>query len=334
MRTKTKTCHPIGRTTFVLTLATALASGTVTAGPVTVPTTFSGGTPAVAAEVNGNFAAVTDAVNDNDARVAQLEAENAALNDRILELETFIGDLRDVLSLENDNQGNPAVVFSGVNVHVNNGEGQTNTINALGNLIIGYDESVQEGEPVCSNGAFENEETCLAMGHVFALSHKSGSHTLIIGPRNNYSQYGGLVVGEESTVNGGLSTALGFGNNAGGFASTVTGGSSNTVTGKLSNVTGGTDNLASGTASSVGGGRDNMATGHFSSVSGGSANLASGFSVSVSGGNLNTAVGHTSSVSGGQSNIATGILSTVGGGNNREATGNLSWRAGNLEEAN
>lgn len=47
------------------------------AGPLTVPTNFSAGTPAVAAEVNGNFTAVKTAVDDNDSRITALETAPA-----------------------------------------------------------------------------------------------------------------------------------------------------------------------------------------------------------------------------------------------------------------
>lgn len=45
----------------------------VSASELTIPNSFSAGTPAVADEVNANFDAVAVAVNDNDARIASLE---------------------------------------------------------------------------------------------------------------------------------------------------------------------------------------------------------------------------------------------------------------------
>lgn len=44
------------------------------AGDLTVPNTFTAGTPAVASEVNANFDAVETEVDDNDARISDLEA--------------------------------------------------------------------------------------------------------------------------------------------------------------------------------------------------------------------------------------------------------------------
>ena len=60
MQTGVRTCG------FVSSL---LISSAAMAGPVTIPTTFSSGTPAMAAEVNGNFTAVKTAVDDNDGRI-------------------------------------------------------------------------------------------------------------------------------------------------------------------------------------------------------------------------------------------------------------------------
>lgn len=48
------------------------------ASELTIPNTFSAGTPAVADEVNANFSAVETAVNDNDGRIAALEMADGA----------------------------------------------------------------------------------------------------------------------------------------------------------------------------------------------------------------------------------------------------------------
>ena len=50
----------------------------VSASELTIPNSFSAGTPAIAAEVNENFDAVAVAVNDNNARIAAMETGTGA----------------------------------------------------------------------------------------------------------------------------------------------------------------------------------------------------------------------------------------------------------------
>lgn len=297
------------------------------AGDLTIPNTFQANTPAVAAHVNANFSAIETAVDDNHARIAQLENQVstleadattansqisqlvsqvttlegtvAALDNRIADLEAviasmpdaatveFINNLAAVVALQNDAQGRPSVVFSGVNVHVNNGTGMTTSVNGLGNLVVGYDEARTTG------------------------NDKNGSHNVVIGRRNNYSQYGGLVAGNM-----------------------------NTISGAFASVTGGSANIASGANSSVSGGFQNQAAGGNSSVSGGSLNIAGdtvnggGNYSSISGGLANTASGDYSSVSGGSANTASGENSSVSGGNSRSAIDIDDWVAGGMTQDN
>lgn len=75
---------------------------------------------------------------------------------------------------------------------------------------------------------------------------RSGSHNGVMGSQNNYSSYGGLVVGYFNTATGQ-------------FAS-VSGGSYNTASGLGASVSGGEYNTASGDHSFVGGGEDPMTT--------------------------------------------------------------------------
>ena len=302
----------INRTVIVVVACTfaALASDSADADPVTTPNMFTSGSPAVAAEVNANFLAFEAAVNDNDARIQSLQAENeefAKTNDdlllRVQELEAFIVELRAVMSLQDDNQGNPAVVFSGVNVQINNGQGATESINGLGNLIVGYDEPTQITDAVCSDGQFESEADCLANNETFSAIHKSGSHNVIVGQEHNYSRSGALIAGFQNTVNA-----------------------------DNSSVTGGLGNRASGNRSSVSGGSFNTASGSSSSVSGGLSNQASGSTSTVSGGRLNAAIGSESSISGGSRNRSNADQSSVSGGRRRETNDEFDWVAGSLTE--
>jgi len=331
----------------------------VQAGQVDTITKFSSGTKAVAAEVNGNFTEHSSQINDNDDQIA-------ALLSRVVALETKLASV----SLETVN-GQPTVRFSGVNVQVVNGLGNTLTINGLGNLLIGYDEeNLVGGTERCSLGitdpggiAIITMGDCTTAGGTWALSHKTGSHYLVTGSDHNYSSFGGLVAGFRNTVNTKFATVSGGSTNiASGVASSVSGGIENVARGNRSSVSGGTINVASGEDSSVSGGFSNTASGNSSSANGGSFstasgnrssvsgglnstasgvdssvvggnnNVASGIRSSVSGGAVNTASGFQSSVGGGTNNIADGINSSVSGGSSSSAPGTDDWAAGSLFE--
>lgn len=191
------------------------------------------------------------------------------------------------------------VYIEGANLHVQNGVGQTDSSNGLGNVIIGYNELRQSG------------------------NDRTGSHMLVVGKQLNYTSYGGIVEGELNTTSGAFASVTGGQTNtASGINSSVTGGVGNEASGNQSSVTGGADNTAGGLFSSVTGGRASRATGIAASVSGGSSGWASGASASVSGGRNNIANASNSSVSGGNLNTASGITdSSVSGGKSNTASG-------------
>lgn len=60
------------RRVCLIILPACLVSYSALAGNVTIPNTFTSGTPAVAAEVNANFSALETAVNDNDSRITNI----------------------------------------------------------------------------------------------------------------------------------------------------------------------------------------------------------------------------------------------------------------------
>ena len=202
------------------------------------------------------------------------------------------------------------VVITGANLRIVNGLGSTdctdaqgnpipNCPNGLGNLIVGYNEE----RPFPGS-----------------INTRTGSHNVVVGRWNNFSSFGGLVVGE--------------GNEISGFFASVSGGGGNTASGTSSSVSGGFSNTAREGHSWVGGGVSNTASGGFASVSGGQINMASGERASVSGGFNNTASGANSSVSGGENNTASGQFSSVSGGTNHSAPGTENWAAGPLFATN
>ena len=207
------------------------------------------------------------------------------------------------ISDPNNPAGYDTIRISGANLQIVNGLESTNTLNGTGNLIVGYNTGVARSS--CSDGRYgaDAPETCKKRGYTYSNIHRSGSHNIVTGSNNNYSQYGGLVAGVKNTINS-----------------------------RFASVTGGGGNNASGRFSNVSGGRNNSADGQYSSVSGGSNNTADGNYGSVLGGSSNTASGTRSSVSGGEKNTASSANSSVSGGNTRTASGNLDWVAGSLLE--
>ena len=114
------------------------------------------------------------------------------------------------------------VIFTGCDVHVQNGHGSTDSNNGLGNLIIGYNE------------------------HVGSLI-RNGSHNVVIGSDHSYSSYGGLVAGYSNTVSEAFASVSGGKNNtASGVAASVSGGYMNEASGDRASVSGGSDRTASG----------------------------------------------------------------------------------------
>ncbi len=258
-------------THLILVIASLCTISTATlAGPVTIPNNFSADTPAVAAEVNANFSVVKTAVDDNDSRIAALEASITSLQNSLAAIQN-----NSVLALDGklvaitDNNGFDTAQFTGVNVQVINGVDQT-TINGLGNLVIGYNNPRTAGALVCSNGQYADQPTCEGAGEIWAQNHKSGSHNLVAGDRNSYSQTSGVVFGAQNAViRNYAGVSGGRANIAGGTYSSVSGGVFNEAIGDWSSVSGGQNNTASGSRSSVSGGRNNDANGDYSSTSGG-----------------------------------------------------------------
>jgi hypothetical protein len=162
---------------------------------------------------------------------ARAEAEVAkpmSLEERVAALEAKLEPLT--------RQGDDLYITR-ANLHLVNGLGSTDTVNGLGNLIIGYNEPRDDK----SNA-------------------RSGSHNLVVGKRNNYTSYGGVVFGL-------------FNHPTGPYA-TVCGGSGNKPFGFAATVSGGRENIATGPYSAIGGGYGNQATGEYATVSGGKQRLA------------------------------------------------------------
>lgn len=203
----------------------------------------------------------------------------------------------------------PVLRVAGANLQVVSGSGSTaGTVNGVGNVIIGYNETSAGALTVCSDGTFSTQPTCLSPA-VWGANQHTGSHNLVIGSGHSYTSYGGLVAGNENAVNR--------------VSASVTGGRNNNASGQYSSVSGGGTNLAQGDYSSITAGSQNKALAGFTSVHGGGSNTATA-PVNGSG----QFVGFGSSVGGGYNNTAGGDLTSVSGGGGVNYSANQGWAGG------
>lgn len=213
-------------------------------------------------------------------------------------------DILDLFTLEDvDRCGTPrkTLVLEGVNLQIVNGQGTTDTLNGLGNLIVGYNEAPLVGS--CDD---------------------SGSHNIVGGVQNSYSSFGGLVVGVSNNITNTFSSILG--------------GTLNTSNGARGVIVGGANNVVSwiGIHNVVVGGSDNVTSGDHSVIVGGDHNSTAGTSGVVVGGEWNETLAPYSVVTGGWSNttVFAANWSVVSGGLNHTAAGIYDWIAGSLFEDN
>lgn len=290
--------------TELLTLLLCTFVGvTLVAQAVQVPFQFQAGDTARAAEVNQNFEML-------EMEIEALQAQIMVLQSKTQFIEIEPGDLNGLAG--------PHLIVSGVNLHVRSGTGTTDDAGApvgLGNLVLGYNET--------------------ATGQ--AAGDRGGSHNLVIGPRNRYSSFAGIVAGADNRISGEQATVTGgqFNSATAAFAHISGGGGAtdnlfNTASGEYASILGGLRNVASGDNSCISGGSNQTASGFVSAVSGGGFNVASGAGAAVSGGAGNNATQSNSSISGGSGGTASGISSSISGGTNQTVTQNFEWRACDL----
>jgi len=202
------------------------------------------------------------------------------------------------------------VTLSGYNLQIISGAGASNDgehdtsgvrtdkfLTGLGNLIIGYNATGNDQ----GQGDF-----------------RTGSHNLVLGDRNNYNRYCGLIAGFNNSLTGFfrldtndhvntdpknydgayMAVSGGYGNNANSFFTSVSGGSGNKA---------GTGDFTSTGGASVTGGSGNQALSSEATVSGGDGNKASASYASVTGGLVNTADTNYAVVSGGENVTVVGF---------------------------
>jgi hypothetical protein len=238
----------------------------------------------------GPAGATGPAGDDNAAEVTALQHDVATLQGQVTTLTSELNTLTSTFS--GVSRSANTLVFSGMNLQLKSGAGSTAAApNGLGNLIIGYNENP---------GA------------------QTGSHNLVLGNRQSFTSYGGIVAGQGNTLSGPFASILA--------------GTLNQVTAPLGAVIGGCGNLAGAGSTSNGscpasgaqavlGGHYNQASGAGAAVLGGFDDVASASQASVSGGFQNIAGGSYASVLGGEDNSASGSAASVAGGFSSSATG-------------
>lgn len=212
---------------------------------------------------------------DANAEIQQLQGTNDAQSLSIVSLDSRVTGLQTKTNAITTSGAD--LFFTGVNVHIRSGAGITSaTPNGRGNLIIGYNEAASAPNP----------------------SVRSGSHNLVLGERNSYSSWGGIVGGVDNRISAPSASVLS--------------GDSNQATGPQSVIVSGTGGLADDTTAVVIGGFQNRATGFRS--------------VAVSGWQ-NDAQGSYSAILGGDTNVATATESSIGGGDNITSTTSSKFTA-------
>jgi hypothetical protein len=222
-------------------------------------------------------------LNAQSVTLQALQGQNAALQTSVTTLNSTVAGLqafKDSVACITGRPGVgavPDVVFTGCNVQVVNGLGSQMQKNAVGNLIVGYNDLVT------SAGGPDPD--------------RSGSHNLVVGPFHEYTSVGGFVAGGLNSLHG-ISTSIvgGISNIANAHNSTIVGGNYN--------VTGDVTDADVGIYSTILGGGGNTTKGGGSTIAGGAANVTFGTMSSIAGGRFNTTNNHTyySAISGGRSN--------------------------------
>jgi hypothetical protein len=176
----------------------ASLNGAVLAGPISVPNTFTSGSPAVAAEVNANFSAVVNGVNANDTRITTLETNpsitgnitlvpSTATAGNILKgttpfihnfgtLNTFIGESAgNFTMLGGNNTATGAGAFSANTFGVNN---TATGVHALAGNTTGNLNTANGASALVSNN---NGGSNTASGHFALFSSTNASRNTAVG---------------------------------------------------------------------------------------------------------------------------------------------------------
>ena len=200
---------PVGLQQISTTARTALAGAQGPKGE-----TGPAGTSADSAELERRLSALETANEE-------LGTELASATTKVTALETtFSGVSREGTTLS----------FTGMNLHLTNGETSDETTNGLGNLFVGHND-----EP----------------------GPQTGSGGIIVGERGEtFTGWDSMILGNHNTVSGGDSFVASTGSTAGQAGGMVLGGWENLASGVYATVVGGIHNTASGSFSTERGGSE------------------------------------------------------------------------------
>lgn len=106
---------------------------------------------------------LTEIIKEIQADLAKTHAELLSTQAELAMIKnnTVLG-LDGLLTLTQDTDGNDTILFDGVNVQVVNGAGSTNSVNGLGNVVIGYNMSSS------------------------VSANRQGSHNIVLGDEQSY----------------------------------------------------------------------------------------------------------------------------------------------------
>jgi len=147
-------------------------------------------------KLNAQAAQISTLQNQNAGLIAQLATIQGSTQGLQAEMATY---LRPIESRITYDAAHNAILFTGVNVQIENGMGNTETTNGSGNLIIGYNEVDQSAIPVCSDVTISPaswratpptiQGTC--PDAAWGANQRQGSHNIVIGKGHSFTQYGG-----------------------------------------------------------------------------------------------------------------------------------------------
>ena len=216
----------------------------------------------------------------------------------------LLNGLMQYVSVDSNNHN---ITVGGANLQVTNGTTGSmaysgHTVNGLGNIILGFNESSMPPNPAVT---------------------RTGSHNLVIGTGNEYTSHHCIVGGWNSKVTHTRSSVIsGYMNEASGPSTCVISGVYNRATANNSVVLGGEENetVGSGVVGAIN-----------SVIVGGNRNIATGAATSLLGGNRNEVAGKNATIAGGAKNVCGGVAATLIGGEENISTANYAAAVGGTQ---